>query len=612
MARETYHETMEQLLLLIRAGYPVIYIVSHEESRVLDCLARVYSVILSSQPRKRLFRWAQGTGLQDIQGIAPAPAPHASPGWLAVAALPATARLIPRGNANAVDALNAVRTASVTTDSDLADSVTVFFDIHPFLTGSQLTGLGGELVRPLRNAADALRRYYDERRIAGDPSSKTIVIVSPSDSGLSQELERDLIRVYFPLPERDELLAAIQFKIDSRQLAFPDPLPPVEVEALSKGGPLLSPSEYRNRLCELIAAAGCGLTLEDFKLGLNKIAARRQPLCKQHIEDMLDLKAKAISNRALTYTPHVEIELGGLEKVKEWTNIRRGAAVSAEIRSRFMLPPPRGVMLCGVSGGGKSQLAKLIAKEFGLALLRLDIGSLFGQYVGESEQRAREALDVAEVLAPVVLWIDEIDKAFTGMGGAGDNGVSARVFGYFLTWLSEKQDDVFVVTTANDFQDLLTRFPEFGRKGRFDQIFWVDLPSAQARAAIFSIYLKPAFDAGYLVVDSEAIDAVAATKHLGAVIGSTPLDHLCNVLGDSAFSEKLTGAEIEYVVTAAKYAAYSRAAAGEGPAILTPDVLATAAEEAKNRGLYRLGTPDAARLLTLQALAVANGWPCVQ
>ncbi len=125
MARETYHETMEQLLLLIRAGYPVIYIVSHEESRVLDSLARVHCVILSSQPRKRLFRWAQGTGLLEIQGIAPAPAPLASPGWLDVPPVPASAREIPRGNANAVDALNAIRTANPTTFGDLADSVTV-------------------------------------------------------------------------------------------------------------------------------------------------------------------------------------------------------------------------------------------------------------------------------------------------------------------------------------------------------------------------------------------------------------------------------------------------------------------------------------------------------
>ncbi len=121
--------------------------------------------------------------------------------------------------------------------------------------------------------------------------------------------------------------------------------------------------------------------------------------------------------------------------------------------------------------------------------MRLDVGALFGSYVGESEERTRRALVLAEVLAPVVLWLDEIDKAFSGISGGGDNGVSARVFGHFLTWLAEKQDSVVVVTTANDFQPLLNQFPEFGRKGRFDEIFFVDLPDTAERREIWKIHL---------------------------------------------------------------------------------------------------------------------------
>jgi SpoVK/Ycf46/Vps4 family AAA+-type ATPase len=269
-------------------------------------------------------------------------------------------------------------------------------------------------------------------------------------------------------------------------------------------------------------------------------------------------------------------------------------------------------MLCGVSGGGKSQLAKLISKEFNLALLRLDIGSLFGSYVGESEQRTREALEMAEVLAPVVLWIDEIDKAFKGMGAGGDNGVSARVFGYFLTWLSEKQDSVFVVTTANDFQDLLNRFPEFGRKGRFDQIFWVTLPSAATRAEIFTIYLREPFDKGLLAVDDTSVDAVRSAYTIGQVKGNDPFERLCHVLGDTQLSANLTGAEIEYTVAEAKYRIYSMSVASSAVHRLTPSLLAEVVADAKKRALYRAGTADHAAFEALERAAVDNnGWPKV-
>jgi SpoVK/Ycf46/Vps4 family AAA+-type ATPase len=309
----------------------------------------------------------------------------------------------------------------------------------------------------------------------------------------------------------------------------------------------------------------------------------------------------------------VEIALGGLEEVKEWARIRRGAAVSEEVRRRFLLPPPRGIMLCGASGGGKSQLAKLIAKEFNLALLRLDVGSLFGSYVGESEQRTREALDMAEVLAPVVLWIDEIDKAFKGMGQGGDNGVAARVFGYFLTWLSEKQDSVFVVTTANDFTDLLERFPEFGRKGRFDQIFWVSLPSEATRAEIFDIYLRESLNEKLLSVDEASLDALQQKYAPGELVeGESSFKRLCNLLSRSTLSESLTGAEIEYAVTEAKYLIYSESERRGGIHRLTPELLAEVVQKAANRALYKSGSHDRTALDALQERAVNNyGWPTV-
>jgi SpoVK/Ycf46/Vps4 family AAA+-type ATPase len=137
---------------------------------------------------------------------------------------------------------------------------------------------------------------------------------------------------------------------------------------------------------------------------------------------------------------------------------------------RFKVYPAAFEALRGVVGEGD-------------AALRLDVGALFGKYVGDSEENTRNALRLAETLAPVVLWLDEVDKAFSGMDGASDGGVSSRVFGQFLTWMSEKRDNVFVVATANDFRLLFGKYPEFMRRGRFDEIFWVDLPAARTSAS---------------------------------------------------------------------------------------------------------------------------------
>jgi len=180
--------------------------------------------------------------------------------------------------------------------------------------------------------------------------------------------------------------------------------------------------------------------------------------------------------------------VGGLDAMKSWL-LKRSVAFTDQAR-QFGLPSPRGVLLLGVQGCGKSLMAKTIANTWQLPLLRFDVGKVFGSLVGSSEENIRRAIKVAESVAPVVFWIDEIDKAFRGSRGSGagtDSGTSARVFGTFLTWLSEKNKPVFVVATANDVSMLP---PELLRKGRFDEIFFVDLPAKPERKAIFEIHLK--------------------------------------------------------------------------------------------------------------------------
>jgi SpoVK/Ycf46/Vps4 family AAA+-type ATPase len=170
--------------------------------------------------------------------------------------------------------------------------------------------------------------------------------------------------------------------------------------------------------------------------------------------------------------------------LKDWL-LRRGGAFSEKAR-QYGLPHPRGLLLVGIQGTGKSLTAKAIAHHWHLPLLRLDVGRLFAGLVGESESRTRQMIQLAEALAPCILWIDEIDKAFSGVEGRGDSGTSSRVFGTVITWLAEKASPVFVVATANNIQTLP---PEMLRRGRFDEIFFVGLPSQEERKAIFAVHL---------------------------------------------------------------------------------------------------------------------------
>ena len=180
-------------------------------------------------------------------------------------------------------------------------------------------------------------------------------------------------------------------------------------------------------------------------------------------------------------------DIGGLEQLKEWL-LRRGGAFGASAKA-YGLPAPKGLLIVGIPGTGKSLTAKATAGAFGLPLLRLDMGRVFGGIVGQSEANLRSVIQTAEAIAPCVLWIDEIEKGFSGSKSSGstDGGTSSRVFGSFLSWMQEKDKPVFVVATANDVSQLP---PEFLRKGRFDEMFFVDLPDALERAQIWDIVIK--------------------------------------------------------------------------------------------------------------------------
>jgi SpoVK/Ycf46/Vps4 family AAA+-type ATPase len=188
----------------------------------------------------------------------------------------------------------------------------------------------------------------------------------------------------------------------------------------------------------------------------------------------------------LEYFPAADnpTELGGFKNLHDW--LERAALARTDQAHQLNLPAPRGVLLVGVQGCGKSLAAKYVARLWQLPLLKLDAGRLYDKYVGESERNLRTAIATAESLAPAVLWMDEIEKAIAPSDG-NDGGVSQRMFGTFLTWMQEKKADVFVVATANDLSKLP---PELLRKGRFDEIFFVDLPTAAEREQILAIHLR--------------------------------------------------------------------------------------------------------------------------
>jgi AAA+ superfamily predicted ATPase len=271
-----------------------------------------------------------------------------------------------------------------------------------------------------------------------------------------------------------------------------------------------------------------GLTRRQAVQIISDTVAADQRFADEDINVIIASKRRMIQqNGLLEYiqTPLDLSEIGGMSRLKRWLEQRRDV-FSAEAR-KFGLTAPKGVLMLGVQGAGKSLCAKAIATAWHQPLLRLDPSTLYASYIGESERNLRDALRQTEMMAPVVLWIDEIEKAFASAASrSADGGLSQRMFGTLLTWLQEHQAPVFVVATANDIEALP---PELLRKGRFDEIFFVDLPTPEVRAQIFSIHLR---------------------KH-----GRDPGKFDLQVLADA--SDGYSGSEIEQGVISALHEAYA-------------------------------------------------------
>jgi SpoVK/Ycf46/Vps4 family AAA+-type ATPase len=332
------------------------------------------------------------------------------------------------------------------------------------ITKMPVNGAGIFILRDFQRFLEDIAVSRELRNLARILKSqpKNIIIIAPQVQ-IPEELTEVITVVDFALPTAPEIKTEI-------------------VRLVSATGQNLS----QKLLDELVRAAQ-GLSLERIRRVLTRAIATNGKLEPDDVELILEEKRQSIrQTQILDYYPATEqiSDIGGLDNLKSWL-LLRGGAFSEQARA-YGLPNPRGLLLVGIQGTGKSLTAKAIAHHWHLPLLRLDVGRLFAGLVGESESRTRQTIELAEALAPCILWIDEIDKGFAGLDGKGDSGTTSRVFGTFITWLTEKKSAVFVVATANNIRALP---PEILRKGRFDEIFFVSLPNQTEREAIFKVHL---------------------------------------------------------------------------------------------------------------------------
>jgi ATP-dependent 26S proteasome regulatory subunit len=452
-----------ELETLIRARYPIIYVITSEEMRVQNMVVEI-----AKKRQKKVFEWSYSTG------IVPAGASIQSQ---------------KHRNASTKDPLMALDQVIELVEP----AIYVFKDFHPFLTKNNFA-----VVRKLKEIGLHLKNSF-----------KTIILVSPVME-IPTELEKEITLMNFPLPTRDDLNDLLNRIIE-------------EVKQFKQ---VVIDLDENGR--ERILQAALGLTLGEAENVFAKIIVKDERLTGENVFEVFAEKQQIIRKSGLLewYAASENFQhIGGLAILKDWIN-KRAVAFSNEARA-YGLPSPKGILMLGVQGCGKSLCAKAVANQWQLPLLRFDMGRMFGSLVGSSEENVRRAIAVAESVAPAILWVDEIDKAFAGSQGSGstDGGTTARVFGTFLTWLSEKSAPVFVVATANDISQLP---PELLRKGRLDEIFFVDLPSQPERVEVFRIHVSKR--------------------------GRLPAGFDLEALADA--SKDFSGAEIEEAINSALYDAF--------------------------------------------------------
>jgi ATP-dependent 26S proteasome regulatory subunit len=469
--------SITQIKRRLGASDPVLFVVTHEEHRVVDDLIE----IAKNNKYSALLVWTYGVGT--ACKYAASTSPHKVGTVLTEHAGDPTAP---------IKYLMTATTESASANG-AKDVLMVLKDYGFFLGGGGGFAIG-RLLKELRS------QLLMERR------DSTSVIIVDSESDIPPRMEKVLTLIDFDLPTEEQIAHECYYTLKD---LLADKNSEKEIAKLST----------------LVARTTVGLTLQEVSsaLAMSIVATG-----KVDTQMLLSEKKSIIRKSGVLEYYSAEHDLhvvGGLDNLKGWLRERTDAF--SEEAKNFGLPPPRALLMMGVPGCGKSLVAKTIGKEWNMPVLRMDIGSLFGSLVGESESRMRRALKTAEAVAPCVLFIDEMEKGM-GKSGGNDGGTSSRVFGNFLTWMSDKTSPVFVVATANDVSSLP---PEMLRAGRFDAMFFVDLPNDKERMEIAKI-VAAKYGRADASFDWDTI-STAASGYSGAEIDTSFVSAMYN-----AFSAK--------------------------------------------------------------------------
>ena len=418
-------DDISEIEILIRARYPIIWIESFEEQRVIRQLNEI-----AITRQKQLILWSGTTGLINIEGDS-----------------------VSDGAKDPIKALDFIETIETPT-------IVVYKDLHRYIEDIRV-------YRKVRDLHTILKGTMN-----------TLIILSPVVT-IPVELQKSISIVSVPLPTADNLDEVLTHVVACTSAGAEENTDICEVVSLIE-------EELKTNKDEILNA-GLGLTEDEFENVISRSIVEERKLDPRII---IGEKEQIIKKSGLLefQTNVVGMDqVGGLNILKDWI-MKRKQAYTPEAKE-YGLPVPKGVFITGPPGTGKSLTAKAAAAYLGVPLLRLDISKIFGSFVGQSEQNMSHALQLASAVAPCVLWLDEIEKAMAGVqsSGTNDSGVTARVFSGFLVWLQERESHVFVVATCNN---PLSIPPEIYRSGRFDEVFFVNLPSEEERASIFEIHIN--------------------------------------------------------------------------------------------------------------------------
>lgn len=458
---EGIKKTEQYLTNLFKARFSFIYIPTWEEIRIVELITKIANNTSQIKSKRDVFIWSSTEGMKK----------NLEKGQERV------------GNIdNPNEALKFI-------DDYNKPAILILKDVHT-LFGIQGRNADYNFIRKIRDVAGSLKDAE---------CSKNVVIIAPS-LVLPIELQKDITVVDFDLPTLEEIKGLLDVMIERNE---------------GSGITIDLTETDKEQLCK----AAQGLTLQEVENAFARAMVTKGQLTVKELDIILEEKCQVIKKTGILEFVNTNLninDIGGLENLKKWLTKRNNSWLG-KAQKDYNLPAPKGVLITGVAGCGKSMTAKAMSAMWQLPLLRLDVGKIFSGLVGSSEENMRKAIQTAEAVAPSILWIDEIEKGFGGSsGGEMDGGTTTRVFGTFLTWMNEKTKPVFVIATANN----ISRLPaEMLRKGRFDEIFFVDLPTVNERKIIFKLHLekrlKGSKSKDFEITDDLLIKLAKATEGFG-------------------------------------------------------------------------------------------------